>query len=266
MMIKFILIFLFIAYSFSQRSSEYYLKFYNNSYVQNGKTFNENYDLNSSFEKSRYNTSNIDLIYRFSPIFQGRILISYVNVNYKNVLSDISRSGITDLWFEGHYYLSQYPKKQYIAVGFKVPLGYEEKEDPWLANGALEFRLKVLRKEKVAEDWDYEVDFTFDYSLIESDRINRLGYAIPYYIALSYYKNQFTFSPTFTGSFKSYEYGVIGSYGDRFNQFDFETGLTLKYKLNSELEVEIAYKRTITAFQTAQANSYGIGISFGIRD
>ena len=267
-MAKFYFILFIFIFAFSQDYSDYYLKFYNNTYSQNGKYFNEDYDLLDSNEKSRYNTSNIDLIYRFSPEVQSRVLLSYVDVNYsKDAMNDISRNGLTDLWLEGHYYLSQYPNKQYFGIGFKIPLGYDENLDPWLANGALELRLKMLRKEEFAENFDYEVDISFDYSLNESGRINSSGYTIPYYIAFSYYyEDQFTFAPTLTGSFKSYEYNSNGIFGESFNQFDFELGLTVKYKFTTELEAEFAYKRTMTAFQTAQANSFGMGLSFGIRD
>jgi hypothetical protein len=249
----------------SQSYSDYYIKFYSASYSEIDKFFNEDYESITAKNGFTFNTYSLDAIYRFTPTWQLRVLIPFVNVE-NDLPPSGNRNGFTDLWTEVHYYFSQYPNKRYVGFGLKLPLGYDEAPDPWLSDGANEIRFRYLIKNQLNPNYDYEFDLSIDYTLNESDRVNSGGIRIPYFLSMSYYYDEFTFLGAFSGSFKSFEYGSPGSYGDAYNQFSVEIGSIIKYKFDSDIELELSYLRTVYGFQVPVANHFGLGISFGIRD
>jgi hypothetical protein len=257
------LIFLFIFISlFSQDPESYYLKVYGNSYRQVDLFIDEDYEYQDQENHFIFNTYSVDFTYRFTNIYQMRVIVPMVNVVHKNE----DRFELTDLWTEFHYYFDQYPNKMYIGTGLKLPLGYDEAKDPWLSDGSVDMRLIFLMKQKFNSDSDFEIDIKYDMSLTETERINSGGYRIPYFFSLSFYDNEFTYLPVISGAFKSYEYKSGNEFGDRYNEFALDVGFIVKYKLKETIEMEIAYSRTLFGFQSPVANHFGLGIAFGIRD
>lgn len=261
------ILFLFFSVSLmAQNTSDYYLKIYANSYRQVNSFFNEDYSLVDQENNYIFNTFSFDFLYRLSKNWQIRTVVPLVSAHLKKE----NRSEFTDLWTELDYILNPYPNKLYFGIAYKFPLDYKNKQSIWLSNRAHEIRFLFLIKEKFSKDMDFEVDLKYDHSITKSERINKNGYQIPYYISLSYYKDEMTVLPVLSGAFKSYQYisfsNEIEQIGDKYNEFSMELGLTIKYKLQAELEFELSYLRTVFGFQAPVANHYGLGISFGVRD
>lgn len=252
-----------------------YAKFYFNVY-RAGSEFPDSWSRRALPHdgKVTFRTAILEGIYGVSEAQNLKVCAFWVHSveegEFEGTSVDLDRSGITDLWIYGNHYFSKYPRGRSLYLGLKVPLGYDEGKEPWLANGAWEAAARFnLKRASWDERWVLETESTVQVVLNDSERVKRGGWSLPYYGALEYRtRERLTLLAILSGAGSVYRYYHMGSrmYGPRAGAFYAALGGGMKYVLTKKAELELNFTPVVIGYNAKAGFSLGVGISYGLED